>query len=90
MLKPVDFDVLIANIKIAVAFYEHIRTPSNKLEQKSFSASGIANNKDISKNIKKQIFDSTDESVEIRNEQGTRRIEIVNNRFMKQYWVLEE
>ncbi|MFW6351268.1 MAG: response regulator [Bacteroidota bacterium] len=90
MLKPVNFDVLIANINIAIAFYDHLKTSSNMPERKNYSVSQITQNKETSDTIKKNILDTIDESVEIKHEEGTRRIEIVNNRFMKQYWVLED
>ncbi len=82
ILKPVDLNVLKANIDIAVFVYnEFLKSP---IKPTITSGQGTSSGLD-------DISDKVSKSVEEVSMQwkDKNRIEIVNNRFLKQFWILD-
>ncbi len=85
ILKPIDLTILRTNIEIAMQMYRQLRDFSN---EKSLNKNNSAKNQ-LLETINKNIAQKKEEKVVV-NWAGEKRIEIVNNRFMKQYWIIEE
>jgi len=81
--KPVDFSVLKANIDIAINMFDELcKSP---LDKASRTPEGVPTGL---QEINKRISESIEEvSMEWKDKN---RIEIVNNRFLRQFWVLED
>ncbi len=80
--KPVDFNVLKSNIDIALSMYkELVKSPIGKslASEKGESSSLEEINRKVSESVEEVSMEWKDKN----------RIEIVNNRFLRQYWVLE-
>lgn len=81
IIKPVDLNVLKANIDIAVFVYnELLRSPLKVSEKSGATRSGLDDINDrVSKSVEEVSMHWKDKN----------RIEIVNNRFLKQFWILD-
>lgn len=85
ILKPIDLSILRTNIEIAMQMYRHLRGFSSK---KNTDKDTSAKNHMI-ESLNKNMSKNNEEKVVV-NWAGEKRIEIVNNRFMRQYWIIEE
>ncbi len=88
-LKPIEVDVLKTNIIIALNAYSSIK----KFSDNKFAES-VKHEKhhidEIALQLETSIQKDTNEDVKIIIENNQKKIEIVNNRFMKQYWILDD
>ncbi|MBS4013927.1 MAG: response regulator [Bacteroidetes bacterium] len=86
MNKTVDFSVLKMNIDIAISVYHELRRSSLAASfKKSNEDSPSPSLDDLKKKISEGVGNE-DVSLEWKDKN---RIEIVNNRFLRQYWIME-
>ena len=85
ILKPIDLSILKTNIEISLQMYRQLKSFSCA---KSIYKNNPAKNQMV-KTINQNMSQHKEEKIVV-NWAGEKRIEIVNNRFMKQYWIIEE
>lgn len=83
-VKPLERFELIANINIALDLYNQLKGITNTKNHDTPDSNSIMDEFNESFKQQHQIKDITQ-----TDDQNQRRIEIVNNKFMKQYWILE-
>ena len=89
ILKPVEAEVLRTNIRIALDVYANFRT----LDPTDHNYKPAGTPKTDTQTVRSQFTGHISQSPEILNvnvSENSRRVEIVNNRFMKQYWIVDE
>ena len=84
MNKAVDFSVLKATIDIAISVYKELRAKPLSAHFSKTTKSG--SNPDLGELTKKVSESAGEVSMEWKDKN---RIEIVNNRFLRQFWILE-
>lgn len=88
LIKPVEYDVLLANIGIAFNVYSYIGKNSDTTIDHPYAER--ENTPESRYEQLKSDEGALGENVFVKASDDARRIEIVNNRFLKQYWVLDE